>query len=268
VSPPTHEVALRRVVLDRRTSLASLRQRVSESPGALGGATALATIPALALEPHAGVGGEMTIAAWYSVVLIAAARSLPTEQRYRAAGVVVVASAAEVLCSVVIGLYSYRRGGIPAFVPPGHGLIYLAAWCLSSTACVRQLAGRAAPLALVAVSAWAVGWLLVPATPDVAGAIWALTLCVLIVRGHTQALFACAFIIVTLLELYGTALGTWTWAPAWPGLEVPMANPPSGVAVGYCLFDAAAVVLAPRLALLAARARHSVRQAYSRAVVR
>jgi hypothetical protein len=38
-----------------------------------------------------------------------------------------------------------------------------------------------------------------------------------------------------------------------PRARLPMGNPPSGVAAGYCLFDALALVLGPRLAGIAAR---------------
>jgi hypothetical protein len=42
-------------------------------------------------------------------------------------------------------------------------------------------------------------------------------------------------------------MGTWTWVPVWPGIGLPAGNPPSGVAAGYCAFDALALRLAPRL---------------------
>jgi hypothetical protein len=51
--------------------------------------------------------------------------------------------------------------------------------------------------------------------------------------------------VVAALELYGTGMGTWAWAHHWLGLS--MGNPPSGVAAGYCAFDALALRLRPRL---------------------
>jgi hypothetical protein len=50
-----------------------------------------------------------------------------------------------------------------------------------------------------------------------------------------------------LLELYGTAIGAWTWAAVVPGTPVPTGNPPSGIAGAYVLFDIAAIAFAPRL---------------------
>ena len=55
------------------------------------------------------------------------------------------------------------------------------------------------------------------------------------------------FAVVAVLELYGTAIGTWRWAATLPGLGVPDGNPPSGVASGYVWFDVMALLLAPRI---------------------
>jgi hypothetical protein len=69
-----------------------------------------------------------------------------------------------------------------------------------------------------------------------------------LVKGRNQLVFVGAFVVVTYLELLGTGLGTWTWQVRDPILGVvAMGNPPSGAAGGYGFFDAAALLLAPRL---------------------
>jgi hypothetical protein len=67
--------------------------------------------------------------------------------------------------------------------------------------------------------------------------------------------YAGVFMAVTALELYGTAIGTWRWAPELPGLGIPDGNPPSGVASGYVWFDVMALLVAPRLVAAAGAAR-------------
>ena len=57
--------------------------------------------------------------------------------------------------------------------------------------------------------------------------------------------YLAAFFITTWLELIGTAVGTWRWAPIDPVLHLPQGNPPSGVAAWYCLVDAVAIGGAP-----------------------
>jgi hypothetical protein len=193
---------------------------------------------ALAVEPHAGPGGVLAIGVATWLLLIVAVRALPGAERARVAAVVAIATGGEVLGSLVLGLYAYRRGGIPAFVPPGHGLVYLAGLRLSESRLVRA---GARPVAVAAGAAWVA----LTVRHDVVGAIAMLALLGLVVRGRT--LYACIFAVVAALELYGTGMGTWEWARHWPGLHLAMGNPPSGVAAGYCAFDALALRLGPRL---------------------
>ena len=56
-----------------------------------------------------------------------------------------------------------------------------------------------------------------------------------------------AFVVVTYLEILGTALGTWTWQPYDPTGWIPIGNPPSGAAGGYGWFDLTALLLTPYL---------------------
>ena len=81
-------------------------------------------------------------------------------------------------------------------------------------------------------------------------------------RGRNRAVYAGVFLVVAALELYGTAIGTWRWAPALPGLGIPDGNPPSGVAAGYVWFDVMAMLVAPKLlqALVRAPARRTLQQ--------
>ena len=51
--------------------------------------------------------------------------------------------------------------------------------------------------------------------------------------------YASLGLVVAYLELVGTALGAWTWAPVSLGLAA--ANPPSGAVGGYSLVDGSAV---------------------------
>jgi hypothetical protein len=75
----------------------------------------------------------------------------------------------------------------------------------------------------------------------------AAVLVVFLLRGRAPAVYAGVFFAVAYLEIYGTAVGTWTWATEVPGLGVADGNPPSGAASGYVFFDIAALYLAPPL---------------------
>jgi hypothetical protein len=210
---------------------------VRTSPLPLGFAAFVAA--GLLLERAAGSAGGLALGLLTWLVLLASMRRLDRDERRRVAALVAVASAGEVLGSLILGLYAYRHGGIPAFVPPGHGLVYLAG---------RRLSRMERPRLLVAVAlaftvAWGAARMLAGAPPDAAGIIAAVGLAAVLLRSPQAALFAAMVLVVDGLELYGTALGTWQWVTTWPGLGLSIGNPPLGAALGYVGFDAVALRL-------------------------
>ena len=72
-------------------------------------------------------------------------------------------------------------------------------------------------LALVLVVGWGLAGVTVLPRDDVGGAFGAALLAVYLVRGRAPHVYAGVFLVVAWLELYGTALGTWDWAPVIPG---------------------------------------------------
>ena len=58
--------------------------------------------------------------------------------RAQVAVVVVFATAVEYTFSPFLEVYVYRLGNVPAFVPPGHGLVYLCALAIGRTAWVHR----------------------------------------------------------------------------------------------------------------------------------
>jgi hypothetical protein len=191
------------------------------------------------------------LAAW--IALAVALRGVPPLLRAQALVVVVVATAAEVVGSILWGVYTYRLENLPSFVPPCHGIVYLAGASLAAWAAPRrELLVR---VAVVAVLAWGLAGVTVLPRADVGGAIGAALLAVYLVRGRAPTVYAGVFLVVAWLELYGTAIGTWEWAVTVPGTGVPQGNPPSGVASGYVWFDIVALSVAPRLRRWAVRIR-------------
>ena len=191
------------------------------------------------------------LAAWIALAL--ALRGVAPLLRAQALVVVVVATCAEIVGSIVWGVYTYRLENLPSFVPPCHGLVYLAGAALAASAAAhREWLVR---IALVGVLAWGLAGVTVLPRADVAGALGAALLAVYLVRGRAPAVYAAVFLVVAWLELYGTAIGTWEWAATIPGTGVSQGNPPSGVASGYVWFDIVALAVAPRLTRWGARIR-------------
>ena len=191
------------------------------------------------------------LAAWIALAL--ALRGLPPLLRAQALVVVVVATCAEVVGSIIWGVYTYRLENLPSFVPPCHGLVYLAGVAIAVRATQhKELLVR---VALVAVVTWGIAGVTVLPRADVGGAIGAALLAIYLVRGRAPEIYAGVFLVVAWLELYGTAIGTWEWAVTIPGTNVPQGNPPSGVASGYVWFDIVALAAAPALIRWGARIR-------------
>ena len=63
--------------------------------------------------------------------------------------VLAFATAVEYAASPGLGVYVYRLDNVPAFVPPGHGLVYLSAYALGHAPVVRTRLVPAAVAVLV-----------------------------------------------------------------------------------------------------------------------
>jgi hypothetical protein len=165
----------------------------------------------------------------------------------------------EIACTQLWGLYHYRLGNVPSFVPPGHGLIFLVAaqgararWVAAN----RRAIARVTIAAATALGGWGLFFPRSGAAPDVHGAIYWPFFVAFLARSDSDKapVYAITFAITTALEVVGVRFGNWTWASTVPGLGMPSADPPSLIAGGYCGFAVAATWLAAR-----ARARRFTR---------
>jgi hypothetical protein len=204
---------------------------------------------------------QLVLAVLTWALLAGMLRREPPLVRVQTLLVVCFATMVEYTFSPLLEAYTYRIGTVPGFVPPGHGLVYLAALALGRSRLLGQHS-RSAIIATVAIGGtWAGYGLLIAGRPDLLGAIWFGCLLGFLVAGRARLLYVGAFVVVSYLELLGTALGTWAWQPTDPVLHViSQGNPPSGAAGGYGWFDLYAVLLAPRLIGWWERSRQNRRQ--------
>jgi hypothetical protein len=207
----------------------------------------------LAVDTRATHAQQLGLGLVTWLVLAAALVPLSAMRRAQVLGVVAFATVGEVTGSLVWGVYRYRLHNLPLFIPPAHGLVFLCGLSLS-TALVRHRRALVWTAAAVAAT-WGLAGLTVLPQRDVAGAIGVPLLLAFLWRSRFRATYAGVFLVVAALELYGTAIGTWRWAPELPGLGIPDGNPPSGVASGYVWFDVMALLVAPRLVAAAGAAR-------------
>jgi hypothetical protein len=203
------------------------------------------TVGGLLADQHVGRAGQLALGVFTAGVLGTLLALHPPAVRLQTLAVVGIATLGEIVGSIIWGVYTYRLENLPTFVPPGHGLVYLAGMSLAVLAARRPALLLAA--AIAGATMWAVlGLTVLPAT-DVSGAIGC-TFLVVVLLVTRRPVYAGVFVVVAALEIYGTAVGTWTWQPVVPGLGIPQGNPPSGAASGYVVFDVLALALIARLA--------------------
>ena len=214
----------------------------------------------LALDHFASYHEQLALGVLTWLVLAAALARVPLERRVQTLGVVCFATVGEVTGSLIWGVYHYRLHNLPLFIPPAHGLVYLTG--LSLAAALRRNAVALVATAAVVSAGWGILGLTVLPRRDVAGAIGVPLLLLFLWRGRNRTVYAGVFLVVACLELYGTAIGTWRWAPTLPGLGIPDGNPPSGVASGYVWFDVMALLVAPMILRLIASLTRRHHQPY------
>lgn len=184
--------------------------------------------------------------AWCFLISLLALEPYPIRMQVGVA--VIAATLCEYSFAPLYHIYVYRFDNVPAYVPPGHGMVYLAAVALARSAVVRHHRALACRVTLMIGGAWALWGVTVADRPDTGGAVLFLVFAAFVLLGRSPLLYVGAFYITSYLELVGTYWGTWVWALHWPSWgNLPQANPPSGIAAGYCFLDTVALTVAPLL---------------------
>lgn len=164
------------------------------------------------------------------------------ETRMQVVIAVIFATIGEHFASPFMGGYTYRFENVPAYVPPGHGLVYLTAVALGRSGLFLRYARQIATFVVLVCGAWSIWGISGYAKQgDSVGALLYCVFLAYLFKGRSPMVYLAAFFITTWLELIGTAVGTWKWAAIDPVLSLPQGNPPSGVAAWYCLVDAVAM---------------------------
>jgi hypothetical protein len=200
------------------------------------------------LDWNAGIWRQRLVGVLTWAVLIAILRRQPRSVRLQVGVVIVLATCVEYAASPLLGLYTYRLHNVPMYVPPGHGLVYLAALSIGRSPLASRLRIPLIAFALVVCGAWALWGALLAPRRDLLGAVMYLFLVRFILVGRQPLVYAGAFLVCSYLELVGTGIGAWRWALHDPTGALSIGNPPSGIPGGYCFLDAFGLAMAPRVA--------------------
>jgi hypothetical protein len=140
------------------------------------------------------------------------------------------ATGGEVFLALVWGIYDYRLGNLPLFVPPGHVLLYaLGRWIAARLSVTASGSMCGIVLAAAALLAWQ--------GLDQLSAPLAVLFVVCMRFGPAPRLYAVMFVLALAMELVGTALGNWAWRPETPWFGWTTLNPPFAAGAFYCALD-------------------------------
>ncbi len=182
------------------------------------------------LDRAFGIGGQVVASIWAWTVFIWLLGRVDRTTRGAMLLCVSIATGGEMLLSLGWGLYTYRFDNVPPFVPPGHVLLFLLG---------LRIAQRLPDAAVPAIAATALGYgvFAIATGHDTTSAVLALLLMLCLAVGSNRRLYVTVFMLALALELYGTALGSWRWSAAVPGLPLASANPPLCAGTFYCALD-------------------------------
>lgn len=143
-----------------------------------------------------------------------------------------LATLGEIVLSDLFGLYSYRENSIPLFVPPGHVLLYASGLWISQLISEKwawPVLGLALPYAVYCAFT---------GHDQMSLVLFALWL-FMFTQAQLRPLIAVMFVLALVMEILGTGLGNWQWAPtvSFLNFDLTQSNPPFAVGVLYCGLD-------------------------------
>jgi len=144
----------------------------------------------------------------------------------------------EYLFSVLLGMYTYRLGNVPLYIPFGHAFVYIAVLCFSKAASIKK--HRILLEKVFAISIFIYASVFLIFKNDVFGFVMTIaTLLILRNKPRERLFYLTMYISVAVLEIIGTSYECWWWPPtAWNVIPfLPSYNPPSGISLFYFLLD-------------------------------
>jgi len=184
----------------------------------------------LIVDRYSGFGGQLAVGAWCWALMLRLIATSPSQWRVPLYCCLIWATAGEIFLSLIWGLYTYRLGNIPFFIPPGHvflfwlGLVY-------APQLSRFFVG-AVPLAAVAYGVYAIAAGIDTFSVPLIGLF---LLCWLQPQG--RRLYSLMLVMGLMLELYATWIGNWVWHANVPHFDLSSSNPPIAAGSFYCMLD-------------------------------
>ena len=178
------------------------------------------------------------------IFLLALMSRMSPQRQLLVALFVPLSAMGEGIFSLVFGLYGYRLGGVPLYVPFGHSILMSIGLLLADCDLVRQHERRVCRGLLLFHGGLIAATLLLRG--DTLSTLFAV-LFVLVLRGRCDRPFYLILgVLVLYIEILGTLWGCWAWRPDSFGV-LHTTNPPPGAFTCYVLGDILAMQIATRV---------------------
>lgn len=167
--------------------------------------------------------------------------ALKPEQRRMALIFVPFSAVGEYLFSILFGLYAYKFGEVPFYVPFGHAILFCTGLLIEDLPLVQRSVAKvrwfliAVHAALFAGAVFALG--------DTLSAIFGVLFLIILWRKRARLLYLIMGVLVLYIELVGTIFGCWYWPPTPFGV-LHTTNPPVGAFVCYVIADILVIKIA------------------------
>lgn len=184
----------------------------------------------LLVDQFGGLAGQLGVGAWSWLLALRLIHLAGPRWRVAFFACLVWATAGEIFLSLVWGLYTYRLGNIPFFIPPGHVFLFWLGVVFAPRVPELFVRGVAVMAAGYAGYAFYSGF-------DT----FSILLVVFFLLCWTQAqgrrLYSLMLLMSLVVEIYGTWVGNWVWHANVPYFRLTSNNPPLAAGAFYCMLD-------------------------------
>jgi hypothetical protein len=162
----------------------------------------------------------------------------PSRLREQMLYAVLIGYIGEYLFSIALGMYTYRLGNVPHYVPLGHAIVLITTVYFCKESIVKTYRKLLEKIITIFILIYATLFLIFAG--DVFGFVMSLLVIFLVRNKPRERLFYLSmYLVVAFLEIVGTSYQCWYW-PETAFDMIPFlksANPPSGISLFYFLLD-------------------------------
>lgn len=198
----------------------------------------------LMADRYGGLAGQLGVGAWSWLLALRLIRVAGPRWRRALFACLVWATAGEIFLSLVWGLYTYRLGNIPFFIPPGHVFLFWLGVVFAPRVADLFVRGVAVLAIIYAGYACYSGF-------DTISILLVGLFLLCWTQAEGRRLYSLMLVMSLAVELYGTWVGNWAWHANVPYFGLTSNNPPLAAGAFYCMLDVLIALTARSIGFIA-----------------